>query len=58
VQTGKTVWETSIFPDSRSGGVYILPLKASESSIRAFAGAMAKGLSVAEPRVTVTLAVS
>lgn len=28
VQTGKTVWETSIFPDSRSGGVYILPLKA------------------------------
>jgi len=29
VQTGKTVWETSIFPDSRSGGMYILPLKAS-----------------------------
>ena len=29
VQTGKTVWETSVFPDSRSGGVYILPLKAS-----------------------------
>lgn len=28
VRTGKTVWETSIFPDSRSGGVYILPLKA------------------------------
>ncbi len=29
VQTGKTTWETSIFPDSRSGGVYVLPLKAS-----------------------------
>lgn len=27
VQVGKTTWETSIFPDSRSG-VYILPLKA------------------------------
>ena len=27
VRIGKTVWETSIFPDSRSG-VYILPLKA------------------------------
>ena len=27
VQIGKTIWETSIFPDSRSG-VYILPLKA------------------------------
>lgn len=27
VQIGKTKWETSIFPDSRSG-VYILPLKA------------------------------
>lgn len=28
VKTGKTVWETSIFPDSRSG-TYLLPLKAS-----------------------------
>jgi len=28
VRIGKTAWETSIFPDSRSG-VYILPLKAS-----------------------------
>ncbi|OGG53511.1 hypothetical protein A3C20_04865 [Candidatus Kaiserbacteria bacterium RIFCSPHIGHO2_02_FULL_55_25] len=27
VRVGKTAWETSIFPDSRSG-VYILPLKA------------------------------
>ena len=27
VRIGKTVWETSIFPDSRAG-VYILPLKA------------------------------
>ena len=27
VRIGKTTWETSIFPDSRSG-VYILPLKA------------------------------
>ncbi|MFA7309764.1 MAG: DUF1905 domain-containing protein [Candidatus Paceibacterota bacterium] len=27
VRIGKTAWETSIFPDSRSG-VYILPLKA------------------------------
>lgn len=27
VQIGKTIWETSIFPDKRSG-VYILPLKA------------------------------
>jgi len=28
VKAGKTVWQTSIFPDSRSG-TYLLPLKAS-----------------------------
>lgn len=28
VKTGKTAWDTSIFPDSRSG-TYLLPVKAS-----------------------------
>jgi hypothetical protein len=32
------VWETSIFPDSRSGGAYILPLKA---KVRSAEGIMA-----------------
>jgi len=38
------------------GGGIVLPLKASDPSIRAFAQAMAKGLSIAEPRVTVLFA--
>jgi hypothetical protein len=37
VTLGKTKWETSIFPDSRSG-VYILPLK---TSVRRAEGIMA-----------------
>ena len=41
---------------SEGGGV-VLPLKASDPSIRSFAQAMGKGLSVLEPRVTVLFSV-